>query len=131
VSGAISSLPLHAFVVWAGTTLLFTGHWLPVSYSEVRVASDTVERRQVTSIELQKLFLSAFDLISLPVDAPGSITTACLLNWKQTGFSAVSLLKGNVCLAAEIISSPRLSAREILFMMSISRNEWTGIAQSV
>ena len=97
MSGAIPSLPLHAFVVWAGTTLLFTGHWLPVSYSEVRVASNNVDRRQVTSIELQKLFLSAFDLISLPVDAPGSITTACSLNWKQTGFSAVSLLKGNVC----------------------------------
>jgi hypothetical protein len=86
------------------------------------VASNTVERRQVTSIELQKLFLSAFDLISLPVNAPGSITTACSLNWKQTGFSAVLLLKGNVCLATETISSPRLSAREILFMMSISRS---------
>ena len=93
--------------------------------------SNTVERRQVISMEIQKLFLSAFDLVFLPVDAPGSIMTACSLNWKQTGFSAMLLLKGNVCLAAETISSPRLSVKETLVIMSIPRNKWTGIAQSV
>jgi hypothetical protein len=82
-------------------------------------------------MEIQKLFLSAFDLVFIPVDVPGSILTACSLNWKQTGFSAVLLLKGNVCLAAETSSSPRLSVNETLAMMSIPRNKWTGIAQLV
>jgi hypothetical protein len=133
VSGAIPSLPLHAFVVWAGTTLLFlpvTGYRLTTP-SEVRVASNIVERRRVTSMEIQKLFLSVFDLVFLLVGAPGSIMTACSLNWKQTGFSAVLLLKGNVCLVTETISSPRLSVKETIVVRSIPRNKWTGIFQSV
>ena len=82
-------------------------------------------------MEIQKPFLSVFDLVFLPVGAPASIVTACSLNWKQTGFSAVLLLKGNVCLATETISSPRLSVKETLVAMSIPRNKWTGVAQSV
>ena len=93
--------------------------------------SNIVERRQVTSKEIQKFFLSAFDLVFLPVDAPGSMMTACSLIWKQTEFSAVLLLKGNVCLAAERISSPRLSVKETLVMMSIPRNKWTELAYLV
>ena len=112
------------------TFLPVTGYQLATP-SEVRVASNIVERRRVTSFEIQKLFLSVFDLVFLPVGAPSSIMTACSLNWKQTGFSTVLLLKGNVCLVTETISSPRLSVKETLVVMSIPRNKWTGVFQSV
>jgi len=67
VSGAIPSLPLHTFVVVDRDDFTFlpvTGYQLATP-SEVRVASNIVERRRVTAMEIQKLFLSVFDLVFL------------------------------------------------------------------